>query len=139
MTTLDSTPLFDRLRGARRVLLAGAGGGFDVYAAIPLYLHLQARGVEVHLANQTFTDLGLTDAPEVCEGLRRVRADSMGAHGYFPEKWLCPPARGARGGGPDGVDPRPRRRPSGPGGPTCGSPRRSRSTRSCSSTGARTS
>lgn len=89
MTTLDSTPLFDRLRGARRVLLAGAGGGFDVYAAIPLYLHLQARGVEVHLANQTFTDLGLTDAPEVCEGLRRVRADSMGAHGYFPEKWLC--------------------------------------------------
>jgi hypothetical protein len=57
MTTLATNPLFERLRGSRRVLLAGAGGGFDVYAAIPLYLSLQARGVEVHLANLTFTDL----------------------------------------------------------------------------------
>lgn len=89
MTTLATNPLFERLRGARRVLLAGAGGGFDVYAAVPLYLRLQAMGVEVHLANLSFTDLALTDAPEVCEGLRRVRADTMGAHGYFPEKWLC--------------------------------------------------
>jgi len=73
MTNLATHPLFERLRGARRVRLAGAGGGFEVYAAVPLYLSLQAMGVGVHLANLTFTDLGLTDAPEVCDGLRRVR------------------------------------------------------------------
>lgn len=89
MTSLHTVPLFERLRAARSVLIAGAGGGYDVYAGVPLYLHLRAAGVAAHLANMTFTDLALTDAQEVCEGLRRVSAQTMGARHYFPEKWLC--------------------------------------------------
>lgn len=40
--------LFTRLRPASRVLVAGAGGGFDVYAGLPLALAL--AGKQVHLA-----------------------------------------------------------------------------------------
>jgi hypothetical protein len=49
--------------GSSRVLHAGAGGGYDVYAALPLLAALEARGVEVVLANFSFTYLGGTNAP----------------------------------------------------------------------------
>ncbi|MEH1015905.1 hypothetical protein V6U90_22685 [Micromonospora sp. CPCC 206060] len=41
MCTLAVPPLFAALRDARTVLIAGAGGGFDVYAGLPLALALQ--------------------------------------------------------------------------------------------------
>ena len=45
---LATPPLFAALEPARGVLLAGAGGGFDVYAGLPLALALWDRGIEVH-------------------------------------------------------------------------------------------
>jgi hypothetical protein len=36
-------PLFERLSGVRSVLIAGAGGGFDVYTGIPLFLTLREQ------------------------------------------------------------------------------------------------
>ncbi len=50
---LSTPPLFAALAPARRVLIAGAGGGFDVYAGLPLALALWQSGVEVHLAAWT--------------------------------------------------------------------------------------
>jgi hypothetical protein len=41
--TLSEPPLFTRLRTAHRILIAGAGGGFDVYAGIPLALALSPQ------------------------------------------------------------------------------------------------
>ena len=38
MFSLLEPPLFTRLRNARRILIAGAGGGFDIYAGLPLAL-----------------------------------------------------------------------------------------------------
>jgi hypothetical protein len=63
-------PLFAVLAGARNLLLAGAGGGFDVDAALPLAITRQTRGVAVHLAKLSFTQLELLDlavwsAPDV--------------------------------------------------------------------------
>lgn len=55
MTTLHAHPLFDRLASARRILVAGAGGGFDIYAGLPLALSLMHQGKEVQLANLTFS------------------------------------------------------------------------------------
>jgi hypothetical protein len=81
--------LFDRLRGAKRVLIAGCGGGFDVYAGIPLYLALQARGVEVHLANMSFAFLAMGGAEQVAPSVFRVTADVGEGVSYFPERWLC--------------------------------------------------
>ena len=51
MTKLADPPLFAALASARNVLIAGAGGGFDVYAGLPLALALWESGKQVHLAN----------------------------------------------------------------------------------------
>ncbi|TMR93699.1 DUF1152 domain-containing protein [Nonomuraea basaltis] len=53
---LDS-PLSARLEASSRILVAGAGGGFDVYAGLPLALALREQGKEVHLANLSFSRL----------------------------------------------------------------------------------
>lgn len=44
-------PFFAALEGSRRVLIAGMGGGFDVFCGLPLYFALQAEELEVTLAN----------------------------------------------------------------------------------------
>ncbi len=87
--SLAAVPLFDRLAACRRVIVAGAGGGFDVFAGLPLYLALRRAGKEVHLANLTFTYLGGTDARWLAPHLAEVTADTCGEDGYFPEKRLA--------------------------------------------------
>ncbi|MFC4565743.1 DUF1152 domain-containing protein [Nocardiopsis mangrovi] len=85
---LSDNPLFARLDGARSVLVAGAGGGFDVYAGLPLALALRRGGRRVHLANLSFSrlDAGLDwVAPDVAA----VTPDSPGHPGYFPERTLA--------------------------------------------------
>lgn len=83
--------LFERLQGARHVLLAGAGGGFDVYAALPLAIALTDAGVEVSLANLSFTHLDAL-GPEVWlePGVAAIRPDTPATFdGYFPERTLA--------------------------------------------------
>jgi hypothetical protein len=82
--------LFAALAPARRVLLAGAGGGFDVYAALPLAIALWDKGVEVHLANLSFTPLELLplDAWEA-ENVAKVTPSTGGPDEYFPERTLA--------------------------------------------------
>jgi hypothetical protein len=87
--SLARTPLFDRLAGAQRVLVAGAGGGFDVYAGVPLFAALLAAGKSAFLANLTFTYLGGTDAEPVTHGLHRVGPTTTGEDRYFPERYLA--------------------------------------------------
>jgi hypothetical protein len=83
---LDSVPLFERLAGCERVLLAGAGGGFDIFCGLPLYFALRSRGCEVHLANLSFSRLPIPhDSP--CPVVR-VDARTEGHPEYFPERSL---------------------------------------------------
>lgn len=88
MPSIADNPLFTRLEG-RTVLVAGAGGGFDVYAGLPLALALRARGQTVHLANASFTYLAGTSAPFVAPHLAEVTPDAQGQDGYFPERTLA--------------------------------------------------
>jgi len=81
--------LFEELAGARRVLVAGAGGGFDVYAGLPLALALKRLGKEVHLANLTFSYLGGTDAAWLAPHVAIVTPDTRGEERYFPERSLA--------------------------------------------------
>ena len=80
---------FARLRSARHVLVAGAGGGFDVLSGLPIAFALRAQGKQVTLANLTFTYLGATEAPVVGPHLYEVHADTPGDDRYFPEKHLA--------------------------------------------------
>ncbi|MEV7039791.1 DUF1152 domain-containing protein [Amycolatopsis sp. NPDC051061] len=90
MLTLAEPPLFTRLRPARRVLVAGAGGGFDVYAGLPLAVALRAQGKEVHLANLAFSDLNRLDLDDwLSPGVAAVRPGSAGDDAYFPERTLA--------------------------------------------------
>ncbi|MFI0452395.1 DUF1152 domain-containing protein [Actinomadura sp. 6N118] len=57
MFSLQEPPLFTRLKKSQRILVAGAGGGFDVYAGLPLALALRETGKEVHLASLSFSML----------------------------------------------------------------------------------
>jgi len=40
--SLSEPALFTRLKKADRMLIAGAGGGFDIYAGLPLAVALRA-------------------------------------------------------------------------------------------------
>ncbi|MFF9817451.1 DUF1152 domain-containing protein [Streptomyces sp. NPDC014006] len=90
MFTLHEPPLFTRLREARRVVVAGAGGGFDVYAGLPLALALRSAGKDVHLASLSFVDLyGLPPQAWVEPDLAAVGPDTPGHDDYFPERTLA--------------------------------------------------
>ncbi|MFC4501629.1 MULTISPECIES: DUF1152 domain-containing protein [Streptomyces] len=90
MFSLHEPPLFTRLRDARRVLVAGAGGGFDVYAGLPLALALRSAGKEVHLANLSFTELyGLPTEVWAAPDVAVVRPDTPARGDYFPEHTLA--------------------------------------------------
>lgn len=89
MVPLHINPLFDRLDGAERVLVVGAGGGFDVYAGLPVALALARLGKRVHLGNLTFSDLTAFDGEWVTDGLALVTPESAGSADYFPERTLA--------------------------------------------------
>jgi hypothetical protein len=86
---LHGNPLFRRLEPAKHVLVAGAGGGFDIMSALPIGLTLSALGKKVFYANLSFTHLGATDAPQRTRGLYEVTATSAGDLRYFPERHLA--------------------------------------------------
>src|SRR5258706_11568334 len=76
----------------RRVLLAGCGGGYDVFGAIPLLDALADAGHEVHLASLSFTYLnGLERARQqaLVPNLYSVGADAATEEKYCPEAWLA--------------------------------------------------
>jgi hypothetical protein len=74
--SLHEPALFTRLRDARRVLIAG--GGFDVYAGLPLALALRASGKEVHLANLSFADLYDPEAGDAVHVAEAVHDGALG-------------------------------------------------------------
>ncbi|MBL8719430.1 MAG: DUF1152 domain-containing protein [Myxococcales bacterium] len=88
MTVLDS-PLGKRLLSCERILLAGAGGGYDVFCGLPLYFALRHAGKQVSLANLSFTYLGGTDVSFVLPHLARVEGSTRGCDDYFPERYLA--------------------------------------------------
>jgi hypothetical protein len=85
-------PFFTELEKSRNVLLAGAGGGFDVFSGLPLYFWLRNNGKTVHVANLSFTQLGFCDGERPSAALMRIKADTSGPTNYFPEghlsRWL---------------------------------------------------
>lgn len=88
---LTEIPLFTKLKKGNNILIAGAGGGFDVFAGVPLYLALREMGKNVYLANLSSTMLSVTDAQRIHNVCWKVEAGEEG-HGifvYFPEKHLC--------------------------------------------------
>ncbi|MFI0483931.1 DUF1152 domain-containing protein [Actinomadura sp. 9N215] len=90
MFSLQEPPLFTRLKKARRILVAGAGGGFDVYAGLPLALSLLDEGKDVHLANLSFSALyGLPSDTWLEADVAAVTPETLTRDDYFPEATLA--------------------------------------------------
>ncbi|OQY26782.1 MAG: hypothetical protein B6244_12395 [Candidatus Cloacimonetes bacterium 4572_55] len=86
---LTCIPLFDELHASQNVLIAGAGGGFDILSGLPLYFALRNQGKNVFLANLSFSNLSEATGTRLSPAALLVNADSTGANRYFPEKYLC--------------------------------------------------
>jgi hypothetical protein len=82
-------PLFAELEGARSILIAGAGGGFDIFSGLPLFFGLRSAGKQVHLANLSFSHLEAATGRRLAPAALEVTADSRVSTGYFPEYHLC--------------------------------------------------
>jgi hypothetical protein len=85
-------PFFAELENARNILIAGAGGGFDVFSGLPLYFGLKHAGKTVHLANLSFSVLsppGRANEDRMSPALCRVTANTPVIGSYFPEAWLA--------------------------------------------------
>ncbi len=84
-------PFFDKLDNAEKVLIAGAGGGYDMVSGMPLYSYLRGQGKAVVLANLSFSQLDLTNNRLVMPHLYEITDTSEHVR-YFPEKhvrdWL---------------------------------------------------
>lgn len=79
---------FDELENAENILLAGAGGGYDIFTGLPLYFGLRAIGKNVHLANLSFSLLPPSDEQSFSPSLLKVTADTLSRTIYFPEFYL---------------------------------------------------
>ncbi|HEX6686781.1 MAG TPA: DUF1152 domain-containing protein [Candidatus Limnocylindrales bacterium] len=87
---MATPPLFAALAPARSILIAGAGGGFDIYAGLPLALALWHSGTQVHLANLSFSELELIDEKSwATKDVAAVTPDTTSPDWYFPERALA--------------------------------------------------
>lgn len=83
-------PIEDQLSSCKRLLIAGMGGGFDVFCGLPIYFELKRQGREVYLANFSFSDVETFDGGiRLTDTLVGVTADYKGLTIYFPELYLA--------------------------------------------------
>ncbi len=90
MSSLVDIPLFRAVANAERVLVAGCGGGFDIYCGLPLALALSRLDKSVTLANLTFaTPRSGEGAESITDVLTRIDATIRPRTPYFPEWYLA--------------------------------------------------
>jgi hypothetical protein len=83
-------PIFDQVAGCKNLLIAGMGGGFDVFCGLPIYLELHRRGQTVHLANFSFSELSMVRGGiHLSPTLIGVQASQTDLLPYFPELYLA--------------------------------------------------
>lgn len=81
-------PFLEAMQPCQRVLIAGAGGGFDVVAGLPLYEYLAAEGKQVWLASLSFSELPKATGRKLGTYILEVDSRSGGDKDYFPERFL---------------------------------------------------
>ncbi len=87
------TALLDTLRTKNNILIAGMGGGFDIYGGLPLYYTLKKLNKNIVLANYSFSDLQTATehgkAEVIVPGLLLVNPDFDSEIPYYPEGYLA--------------------------------------------------
>lgn len=79
-----------KILNSKNVLLAGAGGGFDIFCGLPIYFALKDLGIPVHLANLSFSFRhGEITGARLGANIVEVTAASFGNEYFFPEGYLA--------------------------------------------------
>lgn len=79
-------PIIDQLTGCKSLLIAGMGGGFDIFCGLPIYFELKKRGINAHLANFSFSDIENVDfGIRLSKTLVGVTSKPERVYPYFPE------------------------------------------------------
>lgn len=86
---LDKIPLFESIKESKKILISGAGGGYDIFCGIPIYIFLKKQGKDVILGNLSFSMLDTVTKKRISENLVEITSESDGIDHYFPEKYLC--------------------------------------------------
>ncbi len=83
-------PIIESVADCKSILVAGMGGGFDVFCGLPMYFELKQRGQTVHLGSFSFSDIVHHSAGvELSETLKGVGKESGTRTAYFPELYLA--------------------------------------------------
>lgn len=90
MHQLHQIPIFEALADSQNIIIAGAGGGFDIFSGIPLIINLIKQGKQVIIGNFSFTWLEKTTATKVFPYCYEIHAGDydLSKRQYFPEKYL---------------------------------------------------
>jgi len=82
-------PIFDLVASCKNLLVAGMGGGFDIFCGLPIYFELIKRGQQVHLANFSFSDIEyVKHGVRLSDTLVGITGDEDHLYPYFPEYYL---------------------------------------------------
>lgn len=81
-------PIRKELIDSKKILLSGAGGGFDIYSGIPLFFYLKALGKEVILGNYSFSALQASQGEKIGPTGWRITPEVRDLS-YFPEKFMA--------------------------------------------------
>ena len=83
-------PIKSLLAGCKNPLIAGMGGGFDVFCGLPIYFELRKIGRNAHLANFSFAEIAsLKDGQRLTPTLVGIHAGVKDFAIYFPELYLA--------------------------------------------------
>ncbi len=55
-------PIFDQVAHCNNLLIAGMGGGYDVFCGLPMFLELQRRGQTLHRLTLAVPMLSISQA-----------------------------------------------------------------------------
>jgi len=79
-------PIFHQLSSCKNLLIAGMGGGFDIFCGLPIYFELKKRGINAHLANFSFSDIENVDfGIRLTKTLVGITPKPERIFPYFPE------------------------------------------------------
>ncbi len=90
-------PILPQILSCKNLLIAGLGGGFDIFCGLPLYFELKNMPLNVHLANFSFSDIvslkngaiaGWNCGFSLSDTLVGVTAETESLNYYFPELYL---------------------------------------------------
>ena len=83
-------PIIDQFAGCKNLLIAGMGGGFDLFCGLPIYFELINKGMNIHLANYSFSDIkNYSGGIRLSDTLVGVDSNFDMFTTYFPELYLA--------------------------------------------------